>query len=84
MSSIYKIRNSYYLRVTLRYKSKTRSLQTKDYRTAKQRAKKLESKLYEELANPTHTKFLPFRDLIDVFLKADHGVKQVEQLKLIF
>jgi len=72
MSSIYKIRNSYYLKVTLRYKSKTRSLQTKDYRTAKQRAKKLEPKLYEELANPTHTKFLPFRDLIDVFLKADH------------
>ena len=72
MSSIFKDKGIYYLQVTYSYKSKKKSLRTGDYRIAKQRAKKLEPKLYEELANPNHTKFLPFRDLIDVFLKADH------------
>ena len=72
MSSIFKDKGIYYLQVTYSYKSKKRSLRTGDYRIAKQRAKKEEPKLYEELANPTHTQFLPFRDLIDVFLKADH------------
>lgn len=72
MSSIFKDQGIYYLQVTYSYKSKKKSLRTGDYRIAKQRAKKEEPKLYEELANPTHTQFLPFRDLIDVFLKADH------------
>ena len=73
MSSIFKNGGIYYLKVTVNYKSKIRSLQTKDLRIAKQRAKHVENELYEFLKNPNKSKFLPFNELCNLFLKADHS-----------
>tara|TARA_X000001382_G_scaffold25560_1_gene16181 strand:+ start:108 stop:995 length:888 start_codon:yes stop_codon:yes gene_type:complete len=73
MSSIFKNKGIYYLKITYHYKRIVRSLQTKDKRIAKQRAKILEPQLFEELIHPSNKQFLPFNDLIKKYLQAEHN-----------
>ena len=73
MSSIFKHRGIYYLQLTIDYNTIRRSLRTGDKRTAKKRAKMLEPQLYEELIHPSKKKFLPFNDLVNKYLQADHN-----------
>ena len=72
MSSIFKHRGVYYLQLTINYNTVRRSLRTKDKRTAKKRAKDLEPVLYEQLLNPSTEKFVPYNDLVTIYLQDDH------------
>ena len=60
------------MKVTVNYRSITRSLRTKNLRTAKKIAKELEPKLLIELLTNKHDD-LPFSEIVSQFLHEDHG-----------
>jgi len=72
MSSLYKKNNRYYLSVQLDKKRVTRSLRTDSYEVAKAVKPDFEKKILLELINGDKPKQTPLRELVDLYLKADH------------
>jgi len=72
MSSLYKNNNTYYLSVQLDKKRVTRSLHTNNYEVAKAVKPDFEKKILLELINGDKPKQTPLRELVDLYLKADH------------
>ena len=72
MSSLYKKNNRYYLSVQLDKKRVTRSLRTNNYEVAKAVKPDFEKKILLELINGDKPKQTPLRELVDLYLKADH------------
>jgi integrase len=72
MSSLYKNNNRYYLSVQLDKKRVTRSLRTDSYEVAKAVKPDFEKKLLLELINGDKPKETPLRELVDLYLKAEH------------
>ncbi|SVE56086.1 uncharacterized protein METZ01_LOCUS508940, partial [marine metagenome] len=73
MSSLYKNNNTDYLSVQLDKKRVSRSLHTNDYKVAKAIRPDFEKKILLELINGDKPKKTPLRELIDLYLKADHN-----------
>ena len=72
MSSLYKKNSRYYLSVQLDKKRVTRSLRTNNYEVAKAVKPDFEKKILLELINGDKPKQTPLRELVDLYLKADH------------
>ena len=72
MSSLYKKNNRYYLSVQLDNKRVTRSLRTDSYEVAKAVKSDFEKKILLDLINGEKPKQTPLRQLVDLYLKADH------------
>ena len=73
MSSFYKNNNTYYLSVQLDKKRVTRSLHTDDYKVARALKPEFEKKLLLELINGDKPKETPLKELIELYLNADHN-----------
>lgn len=74
MATLYQKRNTWYLSVSYNQKRITRSLGTKDKSTAKQLKPQLEYEILSDLlGNKQKTIELSFPDLVNKYLKADHG-----------
>ena len=73
MSSFYKNNNTYYLSVQLDKKRVTRSLHTDDYKVARALKPEFEKKLLLELINGDKPKETPLKELIELYLNADHS-----------
>ena len=73
MSSLYKNNNTYYLSVQLNKKRVTRSLHTDDYKVAKAIKPDFEKKILLELINGDKPKDTPLRELVELYLHADHN-----------
>ena len=72
MSSLYKNNNTYYLSVQLDKKRVTRSLHTDDYKVARALKPDFEKKILLDLINGDKPKQTPLRELVELYLKADH------------
>jgi integrase len=72
MSSLYKKNNRYYLSVQLDNKRVTRSLRTDSYEVAKAVKSDFEKKILLDLINGEKPKQTPLRQLVELYLKADH------------
>jgi len=72
MSSLYKKNNRYYLSVQLDNKRVTRSLRTDSYEVAKAVKSDFEKKILLGLINGEKPKQTPLRQLVELYLKADH------------
>ena len=73
MSSLYKNNNTYYLSVQLDKKRVTRSIHTDDYKVARALKPEFEKKLLLELINGDKPKETPLKELIELYLNADHN-----------
>ena len=73
MSSLYKNNNTYYLSVQLDKKRVTRSIHTDDYKVARALKPEFEKKLLLELFNGDKPKETPLKELIELYLNADHN-----------
>ena len=72
MSSLYKNNNTYYLSVQLDKKRVTRSLHTDDYKVARALKPDFEKKILLDLINGEKPKQTPLRELVELYLEADH------------
>jgi len=73
MASLYQKKGIYYLSVSLDGKRRTQSLQTKDIKVAKKLRQLVEFELLKELHGLNKKqKQITFKDLIPLYLKADH------------
>ena len=74
MASIYPKQNGIYqLSIVFQGKRITKSLGTRSKETAKAIAGSVEKEIYSELVNGKEIKDLPFKDLVEKYLKYDHN-----------
>ena len=74
MASIYPKQNGIYqLSIVFQGKRITKSLGTRSKETAKAIAGSVEKEIYSELVNGKEMKDLPFKDLVEKYLKYDHN-----------
>tara|TARA_B110000444_G_C18729256_1_gene542465 strand:+ start:107 stop:985 length:879 start_codon:yes stop_codon:yes gene_type:complete len=82
MATLYKNRNTWYIAVSHDSKRITRSLKTRDIKTAKKLKPAVELRILNELiGNINQTKNLPFKDIVHQFLSSNpHWAKRTKEL----